>query len=81
MKDLISKQWIKESILLLLFMAVVIAIALPRSLFGLSMTDEGWLLNAYQYIFSFPSSVPSVISGFSFFPLSSSLLIGKYFSK
>ncbi len=57
MKDLISKQWIKESILLLLFMTVVVAIALPRSLFGLSMTDEGWLLNAYQYIFSFPSSV------------------------
>lgn len=57
MRDLISKQWIRESIFLILCLAIVVAIALPRSLFGMSMKDEGWLLTAYQNIFSYPSSV------------------------
>lgn len=80
MKDLISKRWIKESVLLTLFMAVVVAIALPRSLFGMSMTDEGWILNAYQYIFSSPTSVSynflyynSIVAGGAW-----NLLFGEY---
>lgn len=56
-KEMHTKQWIKESILILVLIIVVIAIALPRSLFGMDMEDEGWLLTAYQNIFSHPSSV------------------------
>lgn len=57
MKDWISKPWIKESVLLILFIALVVALAILRGLFGLNMKDEGWLLTAYQNIFSYPSSV------------------------
>lgn len=56
-RDMIAKQWMKESLLLLFLVTVVIAFALPRSLFGMDMEDEGWLLTAYQNIFSHPSSV------------------------
>lgn len=57
MKELSSKKWISESIFVILYIAVVVAIALPRSIFWMDMEDEGWLLTAYQNIFSHPSSV------------------------
>lgn len=57
MNELSSKKWISESIFVILYIAVVVAIALPRSLFWMDMEDEGWLLTAYQNIFSHPSSV------------------------
>ena len=57
MKEMHTKQWINESVLILFLIIAVIAIALPRSLFGMDMEDEGWLLTAYQNIFSHPSSV------------------------
>ena len=57
-RDMIAeRQWIKESAILLFLVVAIIAIALPRSLFGMDMEDEGWLLTAYQNIFSHPSSV------------------------
>ena len=39
MKELSSKKWISESIFVILYIAVVVAIALPRSLFGMDMED------------------------------------------
>ena len=57
MRILITKQWLRECLFLLLYAAVIVAIELPRSLFGLNMEDEGWVLTACQNIFSYPSSV------------------------
>ncbi len=57
MKDWISKLWIKESILLILFIAIVMALAMLRGLYGMGINDEGWMLTAYQHIFSDPSSI------------------------
>lgn len=51
------KQWFSESIFVILFITVVVALAMLRGLFGMGMNDEGWMLTAYQNIFSYPSSV------------------------
>ena len=57
MNNLTSKRWINEGVLVALFIAIVVMLALLRGVFGMSMKDEGWLLTAYQNIFSCPSSV------------------------
>lgn len=59
MKDRGKTGWLNESLLLILYVTIVIAIALPRSLFGFDMEDEGWALTTFQNMFSAPWSVSS----------------------
>lgn len=57
MSCLVSKQSIREFIFLTFYVAIIIGVLLPRSIIGMEMEDEGWILTAYQNIFTYPSFV------------------------
>ena len=49
--------YLYESVFLLIYVCVLAAIMYPWSMYGFNMQDEGWVLTAYQNIFSHPQDV------------------------